>query len=338
MRGSLLIAFGFVSVFAVVSAAQADEVCREFGEFPTREIDRGNRSAAYIYGRVSIKGLSHDSKPQVTVIYTDSVQPALRQRLGRTGNYCFQKRGTGGTILIDIDGVEVLRRAISDGGRGRQREDLEVFAPGSSREEAPPGVVSAKFIRPPNERTAELYQKVGAAERENKPAKAIELVRQIVDVDPEDFVAFAKLGSLLLQSRSLDEASAAFARSLALRNDYTPAILNSGVVLAMQGRYPEAIVMFQRTIALEPTSAFAHRLLGEAYLQERQGSRAIAALDEALRLDPNGMSECHLLKARLYDLVGAKDLAAAEYKAFLEKVKDHPDRKKFEKYIKDNPL
>lgn len=96
--------------------------------------------------------------------------------------------------------------------------------------------------------------------------------------------------------------------------------------------------MFQRTIALEPSSAFAHRLLGEAYLQERQGSKAIAALDEALRLDPNGMSECHLLKARLYDLVGAKDLAAAEYKAFLEKVKDHPDRKKFEKYIKDNPL
>lgn len=233
MRGSLLIAFGLVSVFYVVSAAQADEVCREFGEFPTREIGRDNRSAAYIYGRVSIKGISPDSKPQVTVIYTDSVQPALRQRLGRTGNYCFQKRGTGGTILIDIDGVEVLRRAISDGGRGRQREDLEVFAPGSSRVEAPPGVVSAKFMRPPNERTTELYQKVGAAERENKPAKAIEFVRQIVAVDPEDFVAFAKLGSLLLQARSLDEASAAFARSLALRNDYTPAILNSGVVLAM---------------------------------------------------------------------------------------------------------
>ena len=77
--------------------------------------------------------------------------------------------------------------------------------------------------------------------------------------------------------------------------------------------------------------------MGEAYLQARRGNDGLAALDEALRLDPVGMAECHLLKARLYDLAGARKLAAAEYKVFLLKVPNHSDKKKLEKYIKDNP-
>jgi hypothetical protein len=40
--------------------------------------------------------------------------------------------------------------------------------------------------------------------------------------------------------------------------------------------------------------------------------------------------------AALYNAAGLKDRAALEYKAFLEKVKTHPDRKKFEQYVKDN--
>ena len=49
------------------------------------------------------------------------------------------------------------------------------------------------------------------------------------------------------------------------------------------------------------------------------------------------MAECHLQLAHLYELAGAKKLAAMEYKIFLRKVPDHPDKKRFEKYIKDNP-
>ena len=79
-------------------------------------------------------------------------------------------------------------------------------------------------------------------------------------------------------------------------------------------------------------------MLGEAYLQAKRGTDGLVALDEALRIDPQGMAECHLLKARLYDLAGAKPLASVEYKAFLAKVSDHPDKKKFEKYVKENPV
>lgn len=84
-----------------------------------------------------------------------------------------------------------------------------------------------------------------------------------------------------------------------------------------------------------PTST--NHLLGEALLQGRKGSMAVGYLNKAIELDPVGKAELHLRIAALYNAAGYKDMASAEYKKFLEKVKDHPDRKKLEQYIKDNP-
>jgi hypothetical protein len=43
------------------------------------------------------------------------------------------------------------------------------------------------------------------------------------------------------------------------------------------------------------------------------------------------------VKGHLYELANAKQLAAAEYRSFLKKVPEHPDKKRLEKFIKDNP-
>ena len=332
----LLISICFLA-FSGSARAQADEICRESGETPTREIGRGNRPVPYVYGRIILKGLRSDSKPpRVTAIYSDSVQPATRQLIEKSGNYCFKKVGNGGTLVIDVDGVEAARKSVSDIGAVRQREDFEIFPP-RSEEAAPPGVISAKVSRPTNEKTLDLYRKAADAEAEKHFDKAIEYVKEVLLIDAEDFIAWAKLGSLYLSTNALDDADAAFKKALSLKKDYVPAMLNIGILNALQNKIPAAIEMFQRAVVTDPTSARAYRLLGEAFLQNRQGSMGLAALDEALRLDPVGMAECHLLKARLYDLAGAKPLAAAEYKTFLQKVPDSPEKKKLEKYIKDNP-
>lgn len=321
----------------VAIRAQADDMCREFGETPSRESGRDNRLVPFVYGRVVLKGARPEGKPpRITAIYSDSLQPATRQVIGRTGNYCFQKRGTGGTLVIEVDGVEVARKTVFDATNTRQREDFDIFPPGTPAG-AQPGVVNAKFARPPNEKTADLYRKTAEAEQANDTKAAIGFVKAIVAADPDDFIAWSKLGSLYIGEQDLTEAETAFKRSFTLRNDYTPAILNLGIVSALKGDVAAAIDFFERALVADSSYARAYRLLGEAYLQARRGNDGLAALDEALRLDPVGMAECHLLKARLYDLAGAKALAAAEYKAFLAKVPNYPDKKKFEKYIKENP-
>lgn len=341
MKAQVCITLAIIGMFVfsteAVAQGGADEICREFGETPTREFDRTNRLAPYVFGRVVLKGLAPNAKlPRITVVFSDSRQPAIRQIIGRSGNYCFRRQGSGGMLIVDIDGVEATRKTVTDIGDTRQREDFEIIVPNADKD-APPGVVSTRFARPPNARTTDLYKRAAEAEANKDIDKARLFVRQIVAIDPEDFIAWAKLGSLLVASNDPAEAESAFRRSLKIRGDYTPALINLGMLAAMQKYYPAAIAIFQEAIKSDPRSALAHRLLGEAHLQDKQGSLGLAALDKALELDPQGQAECHLLKARLYDLAGARDLATREYRAFLAKVPDYTDKKTLEKYIKDNP-
>lgn len=338
MKRSLTPLLVFLAIFCVSSTfAQDDEICREFGESPGRDVGRDNRQIPYVYGRVVLSGYPPDAKrPRVTVMYSDTMQPATRQVVGRSGNYCFAKRGTGGILVVEVEGIETARKPVSDISVKGQREDFEIYPP-RSRGDLPPGVVSAKPARPPNDKTVGLYQKAVDAASDSKPDRAIEIYKQIVVIDPEDFIAWSMLGSLYVQKNAVGEAEAAFIHSLELKGDHTPALLSMGMIAALRNDFTKAIGYFEKATSVDPPSPRAFRLLGEAYLQNRQGNKGLAALDRAIELDPIGMAECHLLEARLYDLAGAKALASAQYKAFLAKVPDHPDRKKFEKYIKDNP-
>lgn len=331
---SVFFALGLIAAASFTAEAQADEFCREYGEAPGREFGRDNRLVPFVFGRIIVNGAAAGRPPRIVVIYSDSLQPATRQVIGRSGSYCFPKRGSGGLLVIEMDGIEAARKPVSDVSTKGQREDFELFAPSATT--TAPGVVDVRFSRPPNEKTIDLYKKAAEAESDKKPEKAIELLRSIVSIDGEDFIAWTKLGSLLAAAGRPDEAAEAFTSALTIRKDYTPALLTLGTIYGLKGEMNKAIEMFERAVVSDPRSARAFRLLGEAYLQSRQGSRGLLALDEALRLDPIGMAECHLLKARLYDLAGARNLAAAEYKEFLKKVSDHPDRKKFEKYVKEN--
>ena len=336
MKRTVYILLVFGALLTAVQG-QADDICREYGETPSREAGSQGRPVPFVFGRVSLRGLSSTARrPRVTVIYSDSSQPATRQVLGRSGNYCFRRIGSGGVVIVDIDGVEQSRRPISDIAATRHQEDFEITVPNVESVSAP-DVITAKFYRPPNDNTVELYRKTGEAERGEQIEKAIEHVKEIVAIDPADFIAWAKLGSLQLLREALPEAESAFERALSLRADYTPAILNLGIIKAIQKQYPAAIEIFKRAIVSDPKSPRGYRLLGEAYLQNKQGKLGVVALDKALELDPIGMAECHLLIARLFDLAGAKKVASREYKEFLKKVPDYPDRKTLEKYIKENP-
>ena len=332
--GAFSIVFA-LTIFASAVAGQIDEFCAEAGHMPS--LESPFLHVPYVYGRVAVSGIDPNAKlPKVAVLYSDSQQPAKRFVLSRSGNYCFRRMGSGGTLVVEVDGLEVARRSLPSMGAAQQREDFEIVA-GKAGTQASPGIVSTRFTRPPNEKTIELYKKAAEAERAKDLENAINHVNQIVSLDPDDFIAWAKLGSLQFERASFTEADAAYRRSLEIRVDYTPAWINVGKLRMAQKQYETAAEIFKHAALLEPTSAPIFRLLGEAYLLAKKGSLGVQALDEAIRLDPIGMAECHLQKAHLYELVGAKQLATKEYKAFLKKVPDHPNRKRIEKFIKDNP-
>jgi tetratricopeptide (TPR) repeat protein len=101
----------------------------------------------------------------------------------------------------------------------------------------------------------------------------------------------------------------------------------------MRKNFEGAAEVLSRAVALRPPSADANFLLGEAYLQLKKGSKAVPHLEEAARL---GRADAHLRLATLYNAVGLKDRAAAEYEQYLSKKPDAPDRKKLEEYVREH--
>ena len=104
----------------------------------------------------------------------------------------------------------------------------------------------------------------------------------------------------------------------------------------VQKNYDGAIEVLLQAVKVQPRSAQANYFLGEAYLQNKKGSLGVGYLNEAIKLDPVGMADAHLRLAALYNAVGMKDKAAAEYEQFLKKVPDHPDAKKLKEYVDAN--
>jgi tetratricopeptide (TPR) repeat protein len=324
-----------LTALALAASAQIDSICADAGISPG--LDSPFAHVPYVYGRVTMKGFDPAKKPpKVTVIFNDGQQSPNRFMIGSSGNYCFRRTSSNAAIVVEVDGLEVARRSLPGFGGSQQREDFEIEASGDQRS-SPAAVVSAKYARSPNPATADLYKKAAEAERVKDIAEAIRTFSEITIRDSADYIAWAKLGSLFFCQEKFPEADNAFRKSLEQRIDYLPAWISVGQLRVAQKQYEAAAEIFKHAAELEPTSPMIYRLLGEAYLQAKKGSLGVEALDRALNLDPIGMAECHLIKAHLYELAGAKQFATHEYILFLQKVPQYPERNKLEKFIKDNP-
>jgi tetratricopeptide (TPR) repeat protein len=316
--------------------AQMDEICREAGVVPS--LDSPFANVPYIYGRVSLAASDMKKPPKITVIFSDREQSEIRWTVGKSGYYCFKRNNaSGGLLVVEVNGTEAARRNLPSFGPNQLREDFEVMPPELPKTAAP-ATISAKFARPVNEKTAALYKKVSELERDKRLNEALKVLKAIVEIDPDDFIAWAKFGAVNFEINDLPAADAAFRRALEINVEYTPAWINVGKLRMAQKQFDAAAQIFEHALSLEPDTARYYRLLGEAYIYGKKGTLGAEALNKALVLDPIGMAESHVLLAKLYDLAGQKEKASHEYSLLLDKVKDHPDRKKFEKYIKENPV
>lgn len=328
------LSFLLVVLFAGQIKAQVDDFCSESGNMPS--LDSPFSHVSYIFGRISLKGLNSNEKfPNVTISLVGSQQTTDRLSVGKSGNYCFKPRSTGGVLIVEVNGVEVTRRTLPVVS-GQFREDFEINQT-ETNESLPPGVISAKFSHPVNPKTVELYKKTAEAEIKKDKKDAIGFLEEIVSIDPADFIDWAKLGSIYQEQKSYQKAISAYKKSLEQKIEYTPAWINVALIRIEQKEFIAAIEVLKQSAVFDPNSARIYQLLGEAYLLSRQGTLGAEALNEAIKLDPIGMAECHLKLAHLYQLAGANQMAAIEYKAFLVKVPNHPDKKKFENFIKKNP-
>ncbi len=292
--------------------------------------------APVIWGQVELQGLKPtDPKPTVYVTLLFNGAQLGRAQANDRGYYYFMQRARdGATLLVTVAGQDVGSQNITSAGGDRY--DMVVnWKPEAMAQQT--GVISVRDAYPGRSgNNTALFEKAASAAKAKNADEAIKLFNEIVASDPKDFVAWTELGSTYFGKSELGKAEEAYKTSLELKPDFMPTLMNLGKLHISKKNHAEAIPFLEKAVAANPQSADANYYLGEAYLQNRQGSKAVTVLNEAIRLDPIGKADAHLRLGALYNAAGYKDRAAAEYKLFLEKKPDHPEKAKLEKYIKEN--
>lgn len=289
-------------------------------------------------GRVIFPKLDNSqTKPTVFVSVFVSGAMIDRRPARDNGSYYFPSvPREGGFLVVEIGGVEVARTIIMPVVAGSISQDVVLnWTPSQSVNEKT-GVVSVKDSYQRSDENNKIFDKAAEAAKDKKPDNAIKLFKQIVENDPKDFVAWTELGTLYYRAEKFDEAEKAYQKSIEQKPDFIVALMNLGKLYLAQKEFDKSIGILSKAVETAPGSADAQHYLGEAYLQNKVGSKAVIYLNEALRLAPVEKAEIHLRLAALYNAANLKDRAVNEYKMFLEKIPDHPDKAKIEKYIKEN--
>ena len=317
----------------VVGLASASEVQCQRGEVRT-----GGQNT--IFGDVKVdEGAGSEVKAMALdiLLYTETGQLVSRQTVSSNGRYRFYNITAGRfQIVVEFENSEVARFNIdfSSPFKREYRQDIQLSLPGVVRTNKE--VVSVADTYKRNGKNVAAFNKATEDAEKKNYDQAVPLLRQIVESDPKDFQAWEALGRIYFIQKNYSEAEKAYTEALKVHPDYSLVLISLGRLRIAQKNFDGAIEVLSQAVKVQPTSAQANYFLGEAYLQNKKGSLAVGYLNQAIKLDPIGMADAHLRLAALYNAVGMKDKAAAEYEQFIKKRPDDPEKQKMEAYIQAN--
>jgi tetratricopeptide (TPR) repeat protein len=334
----VLLTLCFFSSICISVKAQDDESRQASGLPRAIGENVANRTKTNLSGKVTIEGREPSQpKPNIFVVVYFSGMILERRQIDDKGNYFVPDVPREGSIVtVEIDGVEVGRYQLQSSVMGSLRQDITVNAAQVRESSAKAAIISAKSFYKRSEENEKIYQKASTSAKDKKPNNAIKLFKQLIESDPNDFVAWTELGTLYFRNDAFSEAEKAYSKAITLKPDFVLPQINLGKLYLAQKQLDKSVPVLLKAVEIEPASADAQQYLGEAYLQTKLGSKAVVHFNEALRLAPIEKAEIHLRLAALYNAAGLTDRAVAEYKRFLEKVPNYPETEKIEKYIKEH--
>lgn len=304
--------------------------------FALAAVAHAQDSGHILYGDLRVdesKAEGHTPLSFDIILYSDSGSVVGRQSVPNGGRYRFMNlQNAMYTLAVEVEGNEVARMRVQVLSTFKTDFRQDIALQWRMRGAGRPASVAADAYKrsPANQK---LFDRAAEAMNASKYADASALLQQLVASDAKDYEAWTELGTAYISQQNAAEAEKAYLSASDAKPTYSPALLNLGRLRSMEKKYDAAVEVLLKAVALQPPSADANFLLGECYLQLKKGSKAVPYLEEAARL---GRADAHLRLATLYNAVGLKDRAAAEYEQYLTKKPDAPDRKKLEEYIKEN--
>jgi tetratricopeptide (TPR) repeat protein len=141
---------------------------------------------------------------------------------------------------------------------------------------------------------------------------AIKLFQNAIALDPDNAEAQNNLGAALEKRGQTDDAIVQFKKALSARPDFAEAHCNLGNGLQKKGFADEAIAEFQKAVAIRPDAPELHFTLGNALLQKGRWNEAAAEFQKTLELTPEDSQAHYDLGIALHQK-GDIDDATAEF-------------------------
>ncbi len=118
-----------------------------------------------------------------------------------------------------------------------------------------------------------------------KPYDALARIKEAIDTDPNYSAAHAAMGRYLQITGKPKDAEASLRKAVQLDERAFRPRIDLADQLAGQGRWAEAVPLYEACIAIDPQHGGAHYALGLAYSQVGKADPSRAMLEQAARLD-----------------------------------------------------
>ncbi len=162
-----------------------------------------------------------------------------------------------------------------------------------------------------------LHQGGIEAYRKGDLEKAIQLLEQVVEQDPQSAAALCNLGTVLKVHGEIDKAKDCYTRALAIVPEEPDILLKLGNLYSSQDYLNEAAACFEKVIVKRPKSEDAHNNLAAVYLRLGQYEKARGHIESTIQLNPN-LAHAHCNLAKVLDHLGEADRAVSHLKKAVE--------------------
>ena len=141
--------------------------------------------------------------------------------------------------------------------------------------------------------------------------KAIEIARQITEMDLNNHENFYNLGYMNMNAKKFNEAIEAFNKALAINPNYDYAIFNIGVCYSRMNKHKSSIDAFKRLVKIIPDNADAWFFIGVGYMQLKDFNSALEPLKKTIELRPdyaNALYNLAITYVNLKDNYSAREI------------------------------
>jgi tetratricopeptide (TPR) repeat protein len=126
----------------------------------------------------------------------------------------------------------------------------------------------------------------GLYARMHEYEKARQVLEKLVELNPDSYAGFYYLAKLYQEMRLFDKATEAFDKALAL--NWAPTLAYEVAELYEQEkRYPEAIAIYRRLIAADPSDEKARSFLTNLYFRQGEVDKALQEMEDLREVSAN---------------------------------------------------